>query len=79
MKVISKEETAGRLNVSPSSLSDKRYRLRIGLNAVKIGRRLGFLESDVQRLITHNREKLPTWGSYTKVGIDNTATDDSAG
>jgi hypothetical protein len=59
MKLISADETAERLCVSPRSLLDKRYRLRIGLNAVRIGRRLGFIEADVERLITRGREKLP--------------------
>lgn len=59
MKVLSVEETASRLGVKPTSLADKRYRSRIGLRAVKIGRRVGFEESDVEKLITRGREKLP--------------------
>jgi len=59
MKLLTADETAGRLGVSPRSLLDKRYRLRIGLSAVKIGRHLGFIESDVERLITRGQEKLP--------------------
>ena len=59
MKLLSIDAAAARLCVAPRSLGDKRYRMRIGLNAVKIGRRLGFLEADVERLITRNREKLP--------------------
>jgi hypothetical protein len=60
MKLLTPDETATRLGISPRSLLDKRYRLRIGLPAVKVGRRLGFAEIDVERLITRGREKLPT-------------------
>ena len=59
MKLLTLEETASRLGVKPTSLSDKRYRCRIGLRAVKVGRRIGFEESDVDRLIVRGREKLP--------------------
>jgi len=59
MKLLTADETASRLGISPRSLLDKRYRLRIGLPAVKVGRRVGFSELDVERLITRGREKLP--------------------
>ena len=63
MRLISLEEAAGRLGISPRSLCDKRYRMRIGLAAVRIGRRVGFSEADIERLITRGREKLPIGGS----------------
>jgi len=59
MKLLSLEETANRLDVAPTSLADKRYRVRIGLPAVKAGRRIGFAEHDIEKLITRGREKLP--------------------
>jgi hypothetical protein len=59
MRLISLEEAAGRLGISPRSLCDKRYRMRIGLAVVRIGRRVGFSEADIERLITRGREKLP--------------------
>ena len=59
MKLLTADEAATRLGISPRSLLDKRYRLRIGLPATKIGRRVGFAENDVDRLITRGREKLP--------------------
>jgi len=60
MRLLTPEETAQRLGgISPRSLADKRYRARIGLYATKVGKRLMFAENDVERLITHGREKLP--------------------
>jgi hypothetical protein len=59
MKLLTLEETASRLGVKSTSLADKRYRFRIGLPAVKVGRRIGFSETDVEKLITRGREKLP--------------------
>lgn len=59
MKILTAEEASQRLGVKPGSLLDKRYRLRIGLPAVKIGRRVGFAEDDIERLIKRGREKLP--------------------
>ncbi|MBZ0160965.1 MAG: helix-turn-helix domain-containing protein [bacterium] len=62
MRVISVEQAAERLSVSPRSLIDKRYRLRLGLAAVKIGRSVGFAEADIDRLIEKSRERLPGEG-----------------
>lgn len=59
MKLLSVEEAGLRLGVSPRSLIDKRYRLRLGLSAVKIGRKVGFAESDIDKLIECSREHLP--------------------
>ena len=57
MRVMSLEEVAQKLGVSPRSLADKRFRARIELPAVKIGRRVGFDERDVEQLILRGREK----------------------
>jgi predicted DNA-binding transcriptional regulator AlpA len=59
MRIISLEETARRLGLSPRSLTDKRFRARLGLPGVKVGRRLGFEEDDIEAVITRGREKLP--------------------
>ncbi|MGB4782177.1 helix-turn-helix domain-containing protein [Candidatus Methylomirabilis sp.] len=61
-KQISLEQAAERLSVSPRSLSDRRYRVRLGLAAVRIGRRLTFSETDIDRLIMRGRESLPGAG-----------------
>jgi hypothetical protein len=55
---MSLEEVAQKLGVSPRSLADKRFRARIELPAVKIGRRVGFDERDVEQLILRGREKM---------------------
>lgn len=62
MRVLTVEEAAARLSISPRSLIDKRYRLRLGLAAIKIGRRVGFEESSIERLIERGRERLPGEG-----------------
>jgi hypothetical protein len=58
MRIISVKETARQLNLSPLSLADKRFRIRIGLPAVKLGWRLGFDERDVEQLVLRGREKM---------------------
>lgn len=62
MQLLSVDQAASRLGVSPRSLVDKRYRLRLGLAAIKIGRRIGFKEIDIEKLIERNREHLPGEG-----------------
>ena len=62
MRVIPLEETARLTGFSPLSLADKRFRLRIGLPAVKLGRKLGFHERDIEQLILRGREKIPVEG-----------------
>jgi len=63
MRIMPLEETAQRLGLSPLSLADKRFRLRLGLPAVKLGRKLGFDEHDVEQLILRGRERMPLEGS----------------
>lgn len=60
MLLFTAEEAAARLGVSPRSLRDKRWRLRVGLAATRIGRRVGFREDDLVKLITRGRERMPT-------------------
>ena len=59
MPILPKEEASQRLGVAVRSLEDKRYRARIGLPAVRIGRRIGFDERDIEQLIVRGREPLP--------------------
>jgi len=59
MRLLSVMEAAQRLGVSRVSLLDKRYRARIGLPAIKIGRRIGFTDHDLEQLIIRAREELP--------------------
>ena len=58
-QLLSVGEAAARLGVSPRSLADKRFRLRVGLAAVRIGRRVKFREEDIGRLVTKGLERLP--------------------
>ena len=59
MRIMPLKETAQRLGLSHLSLADKRFRTRIGLPAIKLGRRLGFDERDVEQLIVRGRERIP--------------------
>lgn len=60
MRVLSVDEAAQRLGVSPRSLLDKRFRTRTGLPAIKIGSRpIGFDEGDIEKLVERGRERLP--------------------
>lgn len=57
-RIMPVDEAAQRLGISPRSLLDKRFRLRTGLPAIKIGmRRIGFDERDIERMIEKGRER----------------------
>lgn len=58
MKTLSIDEAALVLKISPRSLADKRYRLRLGLPARKVGRRLVFVETDLLCLLEQGKEAL---------------------
>lgn len=59
MQLLSLSQAAEALGIKPRSLADKRYRLRIGLVAVRIGRRVLFDARDLERLVAKGRERLP--------------------
>lgn len=60
MRLLTSRETAERLGVAERSVSDKRWRLRAGLQAVRIGkRRIGFIETDIDNLIRRGIQPLP--------------------
>jgi hypothetical protein len=59
-QLLTVAQAAARLGVSPRSLADKRWRVRVGLAATKIGRRVGFRDEDIARLIARGRERLPS-------------------
>jgi Helix-turn-helix domain len=67
MKTLTLSETAKRLGFKDPSVRDKRVRVRLGLPAVKVGGRLMFLESDVERVLRRGREKLPAKGEGCEV------------
>lgn len=52
-------EAASMLGVSPRSLGDRRFRLRLGLQARRVGGRIVFLQSDLLKLLERGREPLP--------------------
>lgn len=63
-KTLSIDEAAKLLSISPRSLADRRYRLRLGLPARKIGRRVVFIEGDLLRILERGREPLPGEGRW---------------
>jgi hypothetical protein len=71
--LVPKQEASRRLGIAVRSLEDPRYRLRIGLPAIHIGRRIGFDEGDIDRLIARGREKLPV-----KCGTESSASANEA-
>lgn len=58
-KAMGVSEAAEMLGVSPRSLGDKRFRIRLGLQARRICGRIVFVESDLLRLLERGREPLP--------------------
>ncbi len=58
-RLLTADEAGQRLNLATRSLLDKRFRLRLGLHAVKLGRALRFDEDELDALIEKSREHLP--------------------
>jgi hypothetical protein len=58
-RALSAKVAAEMLSLSPRSLADRRFRLRLGLQARRIGGRIVFLESDLLRLLERGREPWP--------------------
>ena len=54
---LNKLEAGKILGQSPKTLADSRWRRRVGLKAIKIGRSLRFLHSDLRRLLSKAQEK----------------------
>ena len=55
-RVLTIPEAADFLRCSPNSLSDPAWRRSVGLPAVRIGRSVRFLESDLVRFLRGQRE-----------------------
>lgn len=56
---LDKHQVAYRIGVSPRTVEDPRWRVRVGLRAIKVGRTLRFRESDVLRFLDRSVERLP--------------------
>ena len=54
--LLDPQETAACLAVKLSSIRDKRFRARIGLPVVKVGRCLRFAQDDVLQVVRRGRE-----------------------
>lgn len=59
MKLVAIPEMSKSTGIPEKTLSDRRWRARVGLRAVKLGTRVFFREEDVERLIAKHLEKLP--------------------
>ena len=57
-RAISCRQAAGLLSLPARALYDPRRRRRLGLPAVRVGRRLVFIEADVLNLLDRGREHL---------------------
>ncbi len=58
-RLLNADEAGQRLGLAPRSLLDKRFRLRLGLHGVKLGRVLRFDEEELRDIIERGRERLP--------------------
>lgn len=59
MRAVLVREAAAILGASPATLYSKRWRARVGLRAVRIGRSIRFMEADLHRLLEKGVERLP--------------------
>jgi hypothetical protein len=51
------DEAAKFISISPRSLADRRFRAKLGLPARKVGRKVVFLVSDLERLLERGKER----------------------
>ena len=58
--LLSIDEVAEYLGISPRTLMDRHYRDRIGLAGVRIGKRIRFAEEDLSKFIERCREMVLT-------------------
>jgi hypothetical protein len=65
MRLLTADEAAERLLVKPCSLQDKRFRARLGLPIVRIGRYARFSEDDIERVIEKGREPAGAQGEVS--------------
>ena len=66
MQLVKCDRAAAILDVRPQSLRDPRFRQRIGLKAVRVGRALRFRITDLERLAERGEERVP-------VGVEQSA------
>jgi hypothetical protein len=57
-ELITTDEAARRLCLAPSSLIDPRFRARLELPCVRVGRKIAFATADIDALITRRKEVL---------------------
>lgn len=58
MRIYSRKEAAELLRVSPQSLGNRVWRKKIGLQGIKIGKRLVFSEDSLMRFLAQNEEEV---------------------
>ncbi len=56
-QAVNKIRAAAILGVRPATISDPRWRRRVGLRATKVGGCLRFLESELNELLERGKEK----------------------
>jgi hypothetical protein len=61
-RLLRKERAAEVLDLEVSTLDDARWRQRVGLPIVKIGKSLRFRQSDLEALIERGVQKTPVAG-----------------
>ena len=53
------EELAEHLKLDIRTVMDKRWRLRVGLESIRLGGRVLFRDSDVQKVLDRHRQRIP--------------------
>jgi len=62
VKMLSISAAAERLSIAEKTIRDLRWRLKVGLPLIRVGGRVGVLESDIEELLRRGRERLPSQG-----------------
>jgi excisionase family DNA binding protein len=57
--LLTTHEAARRLAIGLRTITDRRWRARVGLGAVKVGRLVRFRAEDIDVLIRRGKERLP--------------------
>lgn len=55
---LDKYQVAYRLGVSPRTVEDPRWRLRVGLRGFRVGRSLRFREGEILQFLERSQERL---------------------
>lgn len=61
-KLLTIEEVADKLSISPGTIRSLEFRKRVGLSAVRIGRTIRFTRQEIENFINRHTEIPPAGG-----------------